>query len=344
MTFFIKKKIIQAGISKKQKNNPFDYLLAENYSLPKDADKTINNSYYFSAHSLSKNQSLYLRLGERIHTEEVWFFYSDSSNTYVYKNLYNDKESCPLNIKKSQDGWKIEFSGECHTLEGEKSQVSFIGEFSSSLSAVDFFSHMPAERTAIAMAQEKWNKAFFSEVQKNNQVHYEQFGNLKGTLTIDKKETPLSLPTVRDHSFGKRNWNYMNNHLWLTAVDKNFGLNYSMVSYPSFSMLEVGNVYQKEKGTLFILKCDLDLNLINTGNIPERLQFNLTLSDKRKIGVSVEKLQHTDYYFQDGEYLLIEGIANFDVDGLKVRGILEIGFNKDKNRWFNGKDLRKIKR
>jgi hypothetical protein len=39
----------------------------------------------------------------------------------------------------------------------------------------------------------------------------------------------------------------------------------------------------------------------------------------------------------------MEGIADFEVDGEKCRGILEIGFNKDQTRFMNGKRIDKIK-
>jgi hypothetical protein len=47
--------------------------------------------------------------------------------------------------------------------------------------------------------------------------------------------------------------------------------------------------------------------------------------------------------FEDGAYTLIEGIADYEVDGITCRGILEIGFNKDQSRFMNGKPINKIK-
>ena len=46
----------------------------------------------------------------------------------------------------------------------------------------------------------------------------------------------------------------------------------------------------------------------------------------------------------DGQYTLIENIAEFTIDGKTCRGILEIGFNHDRSRFFNKRNLGEIRR
>lgn len=36
-----------------------------------------------------------------------------------------------------------------------------------------------------------------------HQTHYEQMGHIEGSVTIDGKTQNISMPCVRDHSFGK---------------------------------------------------------------------------------------------------------------------------------------------
>ena len=56
------------------------------------------------------------------------------------------------------------------------------------------------------------------------------------------------------------------------------------------------------------------------------------------------KLLHcVPYVFENGDYTLTEGIADLEVDGIKCRGILEVGFNGDKTRFMNGKKISKIR-
>ncbi len=329
-------------LNKKKAKTPFDYQSAENYKLTGSEEWTANNSYYFSAHDYQKKQSLYCRLGERTTHSEVWFVFVDGDKSYVLTdNFY--KENSPLKVYKINDVWQVEFSGELTGNGGEKLNASFTGSFYSSAEPVDFFSHMATVRTAKAMAAEKWVKGYFDEVQKNNSVHYEQLGALSGELIVGEDKFAIDLPCVRDHSYGRRDWDYMNNHVWLMAVAEESYINFSMVSYPAMTMLEVGNYKQKEKPMAFMIKADYDRNEIVKGVVPEYLNMTFTLADKRKVDIKAKLLMQTAYPFQDGAYTLIEGVGEYEIDGKKYRGIIEVGFNRNEKRYFNGKSVKELK-
>ena len=209
---------------------------------------------------------------------------------------------------------------------------------------IDFTSNMPAERMATGIANEKWNRALFAGLRNvSGQCHYEQEGMLEGEMTLNGKAIQFQLPCVRDHSFGKRDWSYMNNHLWLMAVSASRQFNYSLVSYPVISALEVGN-YRDEAGQHFMLQADLDFRQVATGKIPQELALNVRLDDLRTIRVTAKVLSGVSYHFQEGRYILHENIAEFKVDGQACRGILEIGFNSDSSRFFNQRPLNRIRR
>ena len=127
------------------------------------------------------------------------------------------------------------------------------------------------------------------------------------------------------------------------AVSQNQQLNYSLVSYPVMSVLEVGH-YRDKTGLHFMLQADLDFQRINQGTIPHELAFRMKLDDSRTIPVEAKFLTGVTYHFQEGQYILHENIAEFRIDGKTCRGILEIGFNADKNRYFNQRELKKIRR
>ena len=197
---------------------------------------------------------------------------------------------------------------------------------------------------ATGMANEKWSKTFFAELQTiSGQCHYEQEGLLEGSFTLNGEITEFSLPCVRDHSFGKRDWNYMNNHLWLMAVASPVQFNYSLVSYPALSVLEVGN-FRDSAGQHYLLQADLDLHQVAKGTIPQELSLSVLLDDRRRIPVQARVLAGVTYHFQDGQYILHENIAEFTIDGKTCRGILEIGFNANEKRYFNQRNLKEIKR
>lgn len=340
MCYKLKTLFMKKIIAKKQKAKPFDYEAAESFALSESEDPTVNNSYYFSAHG--ERESLYCRLGIRSTHSEVWFYYSDGENRYALTDMLH-KENVPLKVQRSEHGWLIKYSGELTSGNGEKIHAEFGGEYVSDQPPVDFFSNMPPVRTAKAMAGEKWNKKFFSEVQANNQVHYEQTGRISGSLDIGGKIHIVDLPCVRDHSYGKRDWNYMNNHLWLMAVNENSQLNFSMVSYPAMTVLEVGNFKKAGEPMAYALEASYDRALIAAGHAPEKFGLLISLDNGHMLNIAVNKTDEYVYLFQEGDYKLIEGIAEFTIDDEKYRGILEVGFNKEEGRIFNGREIRKLK-
>lgn len=338
MFYNLKKKIMSRAIDKRNRQNPFDYQFAENFSLDGVEDPLINNSYYFSAHDEKK--SFFARLGKRVNADETWFVIYLDDNVYSLKQQFFPQGQSPVKVEKDGENWAVSFQGVLN----DNDEITFQATFIAKHNPIDFTSDMPAERMATGIANEKWNKAFFEQLQNvSGQCHYEQEGVLEGQLTLNGKTVDFQLPCVRDHSFGKRDWNYMNNHLWLMAVSSDRQFNYSLVSYPVMSVLEVGN-YRDEAGMHYLRQAGLDFHEINKGTIPQELSLNVLLDNGQKISVLAKKITGVTYHFQDGQYILHENIAEFVIDGNSCRGILEIGFNRDSSRYFNQRNLNSIKR
>ena len=338
MFFNLKRKLMSRAIDKRNRQNPFDYQKAENFSLDGVEDPWINNSYYFSAHN--EKMSVFVRLGRRVNAEETWFAVYLDGILYSLRQEFFPQGQSPIVVEKAGEDWSIAYQGTLN----DHDEILFQAKFVAKQNPVDFTSNMPAARMATGMANEKWSRAFFEELQNiSGQCHYEQEGVLEGQLTLNGKTVDFQLPCVRDHSFGKRDWNYMNNHLWLMAVSSDRQFNYSLVSYPVMSVLEVGN-YRDEAGMHYLRQADLDFHEINKGTIPQELSLNVLLDNGRKISVLAKKITGVTYHFQDGQYILHENIAEFVIDGNVCRGILEIGFNRDSSRYFNQRNLNSIKR
>ena len=325
-------------IDKRNQQHPFDYQYADNFSLKGVDDPWINNSYYFSAHN--EKMSVFTRLGRRVNAEETWFAVYLDGKLYSLKQEFYPQGQSPIVVEKAGGDWAIAYQGTLN----DHDDILFQAKFVAKQSPVDFTSHMPTARMATGIANEKWNKAFFEQLQNvSGQCHYEQEGVLEGELTLNGKTVDFQLPCVRDHSFGKRDWNYMNNHLWLMAVSSDRQFNYSLVSYPVMSVLEVGH-FRDEAGMHCMRQADLDLHEINKGTVPQELSLNVMLDNGQRINVLSKKLAGVTYHFQDGQYILHENIAEFTIDGKRGRGILEIGFNRDSSRYFNQRDLNRIRR
>lgn len=338
MFFNLKKKIISRTIKKRIKQHPFDLQYAENFTLKGETDSLMNNSYYFSAHG--EKMSVFARLGKRIDVDETWFFvYMDGKIHTLREESFANGRS-PLHIEKNGEDWEVSFQG----IVNEKDNLVFHAKFHPVRPPVDFTTDMPAERMAVGIANERWNKSFFENLQNvSGQCHYEQEGILDGQMTLNEVPVSFCLPCVRDHSFGKRDWNYMNNHLWLMAVSSPCQFNYSLVSYPVLSVLEVGH-FRNGDDMNYMSKANLNLEDINQGIVPAEIKFEVTLDNGRVINVETKVLTGVTYHFQNGSYILHENVAEFHIDGHVFRGILEIGFNKDRSRYFNQRDLKNIKR
>lgn len=326
------------ALERRNAQNPFDAQTADNYTLEGATDPLLNNSYYFSAHN--DQISVFARLGKRVNMDESWFcIYLDGQVYSLRQEVFPGGES-PLRVERVGEDWNVSFRGKLN----ENDEVDLQARFTARFGPIDFTSHMPAVRMATGIANEKWSRAFFAELQNvSGQHHYEQEGVLEGQFTLNGQIVDFSLPCVRDHSFGKRDWNYMNNHLWLMAVSDDCQFNYSLVSYPVISALEVGN-YRTESGMNYMLQANLDFHEVGKGIVPEKLAFSIRLDNGRTLPVEAKKLAGVTYRFQNGEYILHENIAEFKLGGKLCRGILEIGFNREAGRYFNQRDLDRIKR
>lgn len=338
MFFNLKKDIMCRALAKRNRNNPFDYEYAEGFSLEGETDALLNNSYYFSAHD--DNMSIFARLGRRVNMDETWFAICLDGKMYSLGQEVFPAGASPLKVEKVDGNWTVSYRGKVN----DDDEIVFDARFISKYSPIDFTSNMPAVRMATGIANEKWGRKFFDGLKSiSGQCHYEQEGILEGSFSLNGESVEFSMPCVRDHSFGKRDWNYMNNHLWLMAVSHECQFNYSMVSYPSISALEVGN-YRDADGMHYMMKADLDFNGIGSGKVPGDLSFRVWLDNGRNMVVTARVLSGITYRFQDGEYILHENIGEFVIDGKTCRGIFEIGFNSDSSRYFNQRDLSRIRR
>jgi hypothetical protein len=331
----IKFNIIKRQLNKRKIDNPFDLKEGETYKLPQDAKEDQNNSYYFSGHDLD-GRSLFLRLGLRGGgTSEIWFTYKDETHFLVSLDNLTSSDQSPISLKCLEVGnrWEIIFDGMViDKLTNKKANLKFSGTFIATAPVFDFFHDLPSDPLAKAISQEKWTKSFFKEVARNNQVHYEQQGRIQGTLVIGEQTINIDLPSIRDHSYGTRTWEYMNNHMWLMALDEaGQSMNISFVSYPSIKRLLVGNIFINDEIVPFE-----DVEFLSNpkpmGKIPEDIRLNVRYKGQ-SITIIASKDAEVIYTFEDGSYTLIEGLGSFEINGRKARGIVEFGFNRDHSRW-----------
>lgn len=345
LKYYIKKRLMLASLSKRIKDQPFDLNRYETYQLPADASSFDINSYYFSAHTLN-GESLLIRKAVRGEGHcEIWFVYHSERGTFVNRQSAYHNEPIPLQVDLVEVGkkWRFTFKGKLVRMKidetkmasfsDEEVEVVAEGKFVSNTPIFDFTTHLDPTLLASALAKEKWDKRFQHDIKLNQQVHVEQQGQLSATLNIGDKRISFKGSAMRDHSFGRRDWDYMNKHMWLMAIiRKDESLNLNRVSYPHMQRLLTG--YYEKDGLVQQISLKTNTASIPTiGGVPLDFKYHVDLQNGLRFDVRASVEVIIPFVFNEGKYVLFEGIGSFDINHRKARGIIEFGFNSDETRW-----------
>ena len=346
---WIKEQIVLKAIEKKRKSTPFDLTEAELHQLPQTEDKLINNSYYFGGNS-TDGHSLIFRIAYRCYGCEVFVLYTREGKFYTIDKQAFARGEEPIRLTCMEPGkrWRLEFDGILQdNATGELLPSRFDVTYTATLPPFHAMYHACFIGMARAFAREKWTKEFFAEAmssdmgtdkspesKKNQQHHYEQTGRFSGMIEIGGQSCPVEMTAIRDHSFGKRDWNYMQDHIWLMAMtDAGEALNFSIVNYPRLKRIFVGytNIGLDHNVSL------KDYKLLeydhNNGLGTDRIVVECLFTDGRRLLVKAQRKENVVTPFDGGNYYFQEGIADYDISGVKARGTIEYGFNGDSSRW-----------
>jgi len=347
----LKVSIIRRALEKKKKETPFDGVAYDLFQLPEDAGPLINNSYYFGGNSL-EGESLVMRIGFRNTGKvELFVLYRTVDGRFfeVEKQEY-DTADCPLKVtcEIPEKQWRLQFDG--HMIEQATNELfncSFDVAYKARLPIYDFMYHADFIGMARAFAREKWNREFFGKAmssdtgmgksgKKIEQHHYEQTGRIEGVLTLWGHEPrTISLAGARDHSFGKRDWNYMDDHIWLLAVTgKGEVFNFSIVNYPYVKRIFVGYTDINSDRNHCIKDYHITSYDHNNGMGPDVMTFDAVYADGTVYHVKATRRDNVKTPFDGGNFYFQEGLGDFEINGIPARGSIEYGFNKDSSRWF----------
>ncbi|MDR2980201.1 MAG: hypothetical protein LBV02_07170 [Bacteroidales bacterium] len=336
----IKYAIISNQVEKRKASYPFDVEYAEKYEIPDGETNHPNNSYYFSVHD-QKGQSLLFRWAKRQDREELWFVFHDKNAKSYYNRdqLATEFSKAEVECLEVGKSWRFKFSGPMIQIgdDGLEHHADFEGIFTSSAPIFEFSRHSATAPVARALAKEKWNMEFKRSVIENHQVHYEQAGTVKGKLLIDGETVEINSRAMRDHSFGKREWNYMDRHIWLTGLlETGAIINVNMVRYPAVYELQSGYMEQNGKYVCIDSATPMDELVMKVG-VPKILDCNIKLEDDRGFTMHCVKEIEVLFPFDNGDYTIYEGIGEITLNGVKGRGIIEVGFNREEKRWRRGR-------
>jgi len=346
----------------KKKNEPFSYTEADMFTIPEGASPIINNSWFFGGDS-PDGTSFKMRLGIRNNGQaEVFLIWIGSDGRYFAtdKQLYT-MEECPMRVQNVIPGrdWDVWFNGEVVDMnDGTRHHVDMSFRYTARLPIFHPMLDGSTKGMCQALASMPWNKQFFKslagdtglgEVDRQiRQVHYEQTGVMDGKITIDDETIPFSLPGLRDRAFGKRDWNYMDCHVWLVATtERGEVCNISIVSYPHAKRFYCGYLDYDEDRNYTIL----DYKIISydhcDGKGPEDMVIDCSFANGKCYRVASHRTHDLITPFAGGDFYFHEAVGDFTFTEIpelgvaplagartiKARGTIELGWNKDRSRW-----------
>lgn len=248
--------------------------------------------------------------------------------------LQNDDESerfaaegIVLTPEEPMKRWRIEYSGQMKVGDtGELVTVNLSALYKSKLTAFNYDRDMHPKSSADAIAREKWSREYFDLVKSLHQTHYEQYGDVEGCAEIDGRKYSISVPSVRDHSFGmQRNWKIFHRYLMhFFSLENDDRITVGVISIPStFSSITVGFI-SKGSRNIPIDSCDLLLYQHGeSGTPPVDYAFKFTADGKDYV-VQVHGYLAPEFYLGvENECRIVEMMSKFTVNGVRGWGAAE---------------------
>jgi len=343
MLSIIKERKIEKELKTIQEARVFDYEKGESFLLPKESSELDRNIYFFTASSYEKRQTIVFRLEVTTTQTNAWIYFVDGFNRY-YLEQTDYTTNCPLKIFKEEGIWNIVFAGYLKKNNNKDlSRLTFAAKFLSNEDAIDSSLYLNEKQVSKILLKEKKTEEFYNDLKNKQYTEYHQFGKLKGKIILEGQNSPLDMPCFRKHTYGKIDWSTINNNFSIAICNKKNSYLYEMMSLPSISILETGLIKQESKELKKSNLNKYERQLLLKGSAPENLNILMKLEeDEDSIGIHAKKIDTIKYILQEGEYSLTIGVAEFLINGINYRGVFELGYNKDRSRWFNGKDISKL--
>lgn len=339
MLSFLKEKKLKKELELYNFNKEFDLKASENYQIDsKETSPLLRNTYVFTASSFEKKQTLYFKLTVTPLQTEAYIFVTDGFNKYVLdQQIYTS--TCPLKIFKDEDDkWNVTFNNYLKKNNKDNAKFSFTSKFECCEEAIDKRTYLTKELLLNSLKKEKNYKEKIEEIKNDTVVSYYQQGSLKGRMILEGQSSNFEFNCIKIHSYGEIDYTKINNHADLTIFDKGLFFNLNLISQKNIDIYENG-VYCENNSIQYIKKAEYERQMFTRGIAPSNLNILLKLQNTQDLSLHIKKIEEVDINLQEGEYKLIISVIEILMEGKKYRGIMECGFNNQKDRWFNGQDI-----
>ncbi|CAD5217175.1 unnamed protein product [Bursaphelenchus okinawaensis] len=200
----------------------------------------------------------------------------------------------------------------------------------------DFDNDISTDLISRSLAIEEWSKGTFQKLEKHRNIHYEQFGQLKGQIALNDEKYDLNMEGLRDHSITSyRNWSELRRYVMIMFVlEDGTKVNTTCVSMPEqvFSHLQFGFVVHPDGSKSVINELNLHLAYIGENkDFPDEFHYTFDTNDHYKLHL-VNVVVKNRVSFKMGLDLtnyIQELMCEFSLNGVKGTGFCEINYRID---------------
>lgn len=232
--------------------------------------------------------------------------------------------------------WKVQYKGQLRRdTTKELVDVEIDAIWSSSLPFFDFDTDMIGT-LARGIARETWTRDYFQQLKDAHQTHYEQMGDINGSVTVAGKTYPFNVNSMRDHSYAqRREWKLLHRYAYhMIALQDGTRINASIVSQPcTSSVLELGYVNLPDGRIFPIDEIGLELWTIGEkGTPPKDYSFTFKAAE-RTWNVQVNVIEAPVFYIGwEWEARIVETMCIFEVNGVPGWGGVEFMYRNTAGR------------
>lgn len=342
--------LLKLGSFKREDKLGFEYANRRVPALPGTDPEHYNDSFVFQA-SDEEGRLFMTRLGFRGggREAEVWLWMVIDGKKYV-----NVKELVPL--KGSDDGISIEAAGlSYHCLDDENNtwRIRYDGKmkpgniqckvdvtFTASSAMYHSGIHMDPMTVARAMSEMPWSREYFERLSSENQTRIEQGGQLTGTVTLGTRKHKLDMLSIRDHSWGKRDWTFINRYIWnVISFTEDVMIKGRAYNYMVYTTVDYGTTFKHlvsgwiagKDTVLPIIKATDMTNLGVDGEIPEFFLVKFKPKGGPVLHLKHHRLQpEQPWMTHDGKFEVNEAYCGARIGMSGGVGMSEFGFTMDR--------------
>jgi len=198
--------------------------------------------------------------------------------------------------------------------------------------------HMDVWTFAKSMAEMPWSRDYFKNLSSETQCRIEQGGTMIGKVVLDGNTFDVNMLSIRDHSWGKRNWAFMRRYIWnILCLEDDLVINHQKFRYLVYTTVNYGTTFRHlvsgwiggKDAVLPIVEASDMAVLGEDGRIPEAFesQFRAKGGPVFTIKTKRSTIEHS-WLTQNNQFEICEAHCTVSIGGITGYGMSEFGYVK----------------